>query len=344
MDSTVIAVDIAKSVFEIAVSDRPGCVKARRRLSRKGFIDFFARREPSVVLIEACGSAHHWARTLRRLGHDPRLVPPHRSSPYRAGNKTDRSDTTALLEAFRNREIHFVPVKDEAHQAMTSLHRLRSAKSSSRTAAINTLRGLLREFGFVIPTGAGTIVTRAGAILGDVESAIPPLLRPALQDLLEEIVELEQRIERIESAIAALGREAPVVANIKSIPGIGPITATAAWASLVDAHRFPSGRMLAASLGLTPREHSSGQRRWLGGITKRGDRYLRMLLIHGARSALRAAAIRKNPDRLALWALECQRRVGHNRAAVALANKMARILWAVWTRAEPYRADHALPA
>jgi transposase len=330
MQSTLVAVDLAKNVFEIAVSRRPGKVAERHRLSRARFLQFFAKRQPAIVLLEATGSAHHWGRELRQLGHHPVLLPPRAVKRYRDGNKTDRTDAKSLLEASRNEEIRPVPLKSVSQQTLTSLHRLRSAWMATRTARINTVRGLLRELGLTIPLGSRKVVPLVTALLADPESAVPFALRPLLAEACEEILQLEKRITSAERQLEALGKETPSVRGLRSIPGIGLLTATALVAFVGDVQRFPTARHFASYLGLTPREHSSGNQRRLGRISKRGDAYLRTLLTHGARAVLRAAHVVSFPTRLHAWALAVQQRRGHNVAAIALANKLARIAWAVW--------------
>lgn len=336
MKHTTIAVDVAKSVFEVAVSEQPGHVRSRHRLSREAFLRFFAQRTPATVLMEACGSAHHWAREIERLGHRVLLLPPHRTRPYVTGNKTDRSDAKGLLEAYRNEQIQPVPVKSIPQQALSALHRLRSAWLAARTSRINTVRGLLREFGLPIPLGAKRVVPRLQDLLEDADSGLPDSVRPVLHEAKMEILELERRMRSVEHQLRALARQLPVVARLRTIPGVGLITATALLAFVGDVGRFPTARRFASYLGLTPRERSSGLRRRLGAISKRGDVYLRMLLTHGARAVLFKAKSRENPDRLRGWALRVQQHRGHNKAAIALANKLARIVWAVWRRNVPF--------
>jgi len=332
MKDTTIAVDLAKSVFEIAVSRHPGRVAERHRLSRDAFLRFFAERRPAEVLMEACGSAHHWGRQFQGLGHEVLLLPPHQTRPYVTGNKTDRADARGLLEARRNEKIRPVPVKSVNQQALCSLHRLRSAWLAARTARINTVRGLLREFGITIRLGAGRVATIVQQLVEDADSGIPDALRPALDEARTEILDLERRMRSVELQLRALARQMPEVQRLQTIPGIGLITGTALVAFIGDVRRFPSARHFACYLGLTPREDSSGPRRRLGRISKRGDVYLRMLLTHGARSVLCRAKSLKTPDRLRAWALRVERLRGHNKATIALANKIARIVWAVWRR------------
>ncbi len=258
------------------------------------------------------------------------LLPPRAVKRYKGGDKTDRADAKSLLEASRNEEIRPVPLKTVAQQALTSLHRLRSAWMATRTARLNTLRGLLREFGVTIPVGARNVVPRVIALIGDPEASVPTALQPLLAEACEEIHQIETRIRVTERQLEALGKGIPAVGYLRSIPGVGLLTATAMVAFVGEVHRFPSARHFASFLGLTPREHSSGTLRRLGRISKRGDAYLRTLLIHGARAVLRAAHTSNSPTRLHAWALDLQRRRNHNVAAIALANKLARIVWAVW--------------
>lgn len=342
MNSTTIAVDLAKSVFELAVSSEPGSVREYHRFSRARFERFFADRQPATVLFEACSSAHHWARELERLGHSVVLLPPHTVRPYVQRNKTDRTDAKALLEAFRNDDIHPVPVKSLDQHVLTALHRFRSTYIAARTARINTTRGVLREIGIFIPQGASRVLPTVRALIDDLQSPLPLALRHALTEAIAEIQDFERRIKSIEKELDALAKDDPVVSSLKTIPGIGLLTATALVAFVGDVRRFPSGRHFSSYLGLTPREHSSGLSRHLGRISKRGDPYLRMLLIHGARSVLWAAKKSPHPDRLRTWALEIEKSRGHNKAAVALANKLARIAWAVWKYHRPFERKETL--
>jgi len=337
-DNTRIAVDLAKSVFEVAVSVRPGTVSERHRLSRAQLVRFVAQRPAATIVMEACGSAHYWGREFQQLGHQVVLLPPQRVRPYVRGNKTDRTDATGMLEAYRNAEIRPVPVKSVAQQTLAALHRLRSGWLAQRTAQLNSVRGLLREFGIVIPVGAPHVVPRVRALLEDADSGIPDALRNTLADVCTDLRTLEGRITQVERQLEALAQQLPTVARLRSIPGVGLLTATALVAVVGDARRFPSGRHFASYVGLTPREYSSGTSRRLGRISKRGDAYLRMLLIHGARTTLWHAKHRKEPDSLRSWAVRVEKLRGHNKAAVALANKVARIVWAVWTRENTFTA------
>lgn len=335
MSSLTIAVDLAKNVFELAISNTAGRVAERKRLSRSGFERFWADRRPCRVVMEACATSHYWGRQLRNRGFEVILIPPHYVRPYVRRNKTDRADCEALLEAFRCAGIHPVAIKSEDQQALLALHRMRSQWLATRTARINALRGLLSEFGLSRPQGATRFLAELPQLLVDEKLALPTNLQRLVRATLEEIAGLEDRIEAVERELTHSVRADPTIEALQQIPGIGVLTATALYASIGNIHTFPSGRHLASWLGLTPREFSSGGRRRLGRISKQGDPYLRMLLIHGARSALlvaqRRSAAEQPLTRLQSWALKRAQNGHTNQAAVALANKMARIVWGVWS-------------
>ena len=333
--TTTIAVDLAKNVFQVAEADKDWRVVGRHRQSRAQLVRFFGEHQPCLVVMEACGTAHFWGRWLSSLGFTVRLLPPQYVRAFVRRNKTDRADADALLEAARSADLAAVPVKTEQQQTLLSLHRMRAGWMATRTARINTVRGILREFGINIPCGARRVSAAVEALFGD-PSAVPLALHPLLRQACAEIRELQTRMEQAEGDLQRLAKDLPLVALLRSIPGIGLLTSTALVAAVGDVLRFPSGRHLASWLGLTPREHSSGAMRRLGGISKRGDRYLRTLLIHGGRSLLAAARRRGGRDRLRAWGLEVQRLRGHNRAAVAVANKLARICWATWRHGARY--------
>ena len=336
---TVIAVDLAKTVFEIAVSHTPGDVANTKRLSRAAFLAFFRDQAPATVAMEACGSAHYWARELQTLGHTVELIPPHLVRPYVTRNKTDRADAKGILEARRNTEIRSVPVKTLTQQVIGSIHRFRSGWIGARTAQVNTLRGLLREIGLVIPVGVDKVVPTVRSLIEDADSSVPGGLRPMLALACDEIESLNARIKQAERELEAIADASPVVGRIRSIPGIGLLTGTALAAFVGDVRRFSSGRRFASYLGLTPRERSSGMKQRYGRISKRGDSYLRLLLIHGARSVLGHATRGKSNDSLRTWAVSLNKRTKYNKASVALANKLARIVWAVWSRDTVYRSE-----
>lgn len=329
MEEMLVAVDLAKDVFEVAVSREAGRVAATRRLPRDRFLAFFDPLPPAVVVMEACGTSHHWARALAALGHQPRLLPPAQVRPYRHRNKTDKADAKALLEAFRNEAIHPVPVKSKAQQSVGLVHRMRSTWLEARTARINTIRGLLREWGLFIPAGSEWVVPQVRSWIADDTVGITPPVRAILASACDEVVELGDRIAAAEAQLAVVARQTPLVRLWLTVPGIGLLTATAIHAFVGDLGRFRSARHFASYLGLTPREHSSGGSRRLGRISKHGDRYLRRLFVHGARALLGAVRRARHPDRLRLWGLALAERSHFNKATCALANKMARLAWAV---------------
>lgn len=304
MNATTVAVDLAKTVFERAISDEHGRLVERKRLSREGFARFFVNRPPCRIVMEACGAAHPWARTFQAQGHEVKLLPPQHVRPYVRRNKTDRADAAALLEADRCGDLLPVPVKTVDQQGLQGLHRVRSAWMATRTDRINTTRGLLREFGLDLPQGPAAVLTQVPTWLADPESLIPLPLRSALIELIAEIRVLESRIAALEQQLRAQAKSRPEVQQLMTVPGIGLLIATALMAAVGGMTAFRDGRPLAAWLGLTPRESSSGQRRCLGGISKRGDRYLRMLFIHGARSALLAAMTQNRTGKKPLTRLQ----------------------------------------
>jgi transposase len=334
MHATHIGIDLAKSVFEVAVSRVPGKVEERHRLSRARLIRYLGQCEPADVLLEACASAHHWGRELRRIGHHVTLLHPADVARYRDGNKTDRADATALLEASRNQALDPVPIKSIEQQAIGALHRIRQGYIRTRTARINAVRGHLLEFGITIPTGPRRVLPLAREALA--ADLVPSYLRRAVEDSLEEIQALKAKADALRDELERLALQMPDALVLMSVPGVGVLTATALLAFVGDIHRFRSGRDFAAYLGLTPREYSSGSTRKLGSITKRGNTYLRTMLIHGARAALRAGKLTDQPDDLRAWAIAIERKSGHNIAAVALANKLARVCWRVWHDRRPF--------
>lgn len=342
--AVTLAIDLAKDVFELAFADALGRIVERKRLRRGPFARCLENRTPLRIVMETCGSAHAWARKFMRLGHEVTLLPAQHVRPYVRRNKTDRADAAGLLEAARCGDIRTVPIKTPEQQGTQGLHRIREYHKAQRTAAINTVRGLLREFGVAIPAGADKVRPAALAALEDGDNDIPVALRHALAGLLDQIILCQEAMDAIEKQLAEIAKRDTLSQRLMAASGIGLITATAMSAGIGDFARFPSGRHFASALGLTPREYSSGGTRRLGRITKQGDRYLRTLLIHGARSALVVAATarkRGQPlDRTQHWVLALAERKGHNKAAVALANKTARRLWAAEHHGTSFDPDH----
>ena len=338
MDATTVAVDLAKDVFQVAVSSQTGHVTGRHRLTRRRFALFVESLQPgTTVVMETCSTAHYWGRRCQARGVTVRLLPAHYVRPYVRRDKTDRADADALLEAHRCAAIHAVPVKTTEQQTLQGLHRLRQQWQTTRTARLNILRALLAEHGVIFPVGATTVQRHIAALVGDPASTVPSLLRTLLSAGLDEVRLLEQNVARLDHELTQLARHHPIAQRLQQIPGVGVITSTALVGSVAHMHSFRSGRHFASWLGLTPRESSSGHRRSLTHISKRGDTYLRCLLVHGARAMLRVAELRVaqtdgHATRLQCWAAQTAQRCGRNRAAVAVANKLARIIWAMWTR------------
>jgi len=332
MNATTVAIDLAKDVLELGFEDAKGRIIDRKRLRRSAFDKALVNVPPLTVVMEACGCSHYWGRRFERLGHRVVLLPAQHCKPFVCGNKTDRSDVTGLLTAYRLGGITPVPLKTEEQQGVQALHRLREHHKHQRTASINALRGLLREFGVAIPVGAAKVRPAVLAALEDGANGIPMALRQRLAEVLDEVPAHTGSMQRIECDLAEFTRRDVRSQRYQAATGVGLTTATALSASHGDLDRLPSGRHFASSLDLTPKGLSSGSTRRLGKLTRRGDIYLRTLLIHGGRCLLQRAAIsRRNGqplDRQSAWALTLADRIGQNRAACALANKLAHRLWA----------------
>lgn len=339
MKVTTVGVDLAKNVFQVHGADDRGKTVVQKPLKRAQVLPFFARLEPCLVGMEACGSAHYWARKLTALGHTVKLMAPQFVKPYVKSNKNDAADAEAICEAVRRPNMRFVPVKNAEQQAILSLHRARQGFVKARTAQANQIRGLLSEFGLVIPQGIGFIAQHLPDILEDGENGLPGRFRLLLQRLGEHLKELDRQVAELEKEIVIWHRENEVSRRLAQMPGVGPITASALCASVGNARCFKNGREMAAWLGLVPRHHASGGKTVLLGISKRGDSYLRTLLIHGARSMIRHAEGKL--DQTTAWIGRLLARRNKNIAAVAIANKNARIAWALLAHDREYRTDYA---
>lgn len=335
MQATTIGLDIAKNVFQIHAIDARGRVM-RRRLARAKVLEFFANLPPCVVGLEACGGAHHWARELTRLGHEVRLMPPQYVKSYVKTNKHDAADAEACCEAVQRPTMRFVPVKSEAQQATAMLHRVRDQLLGQRTATINALRGHMTEFGVVAAQRNGGMRALLACVADPEDGRLPPLARELLQTLAAHLRELETRIGELDGRLVKAARSDPLARRLCQIPGVGPVIATAFVAAIPDPGAFASGRHLAASIGLVPGQHASGGKPRLLGISKRGDGHLRRQLIHGARSVVGIAEGRSG--KLWTWINQLLARRPFNVVVVALANKLARIIWAILARGEVYRA------
>lgn len=332
-----VGVDLAKRVFQVHGLDAGEQVAVRKTLSRKRFRAFFLQLEPTVVGMEACGSAHYWARELTALGHTVRLISPQFVKPYVKGNKNDANDAEAICEAMTRPGMRFVTIKHPEQQAMQAVHRVRSRVVRARTALVNEIRGLLAEFGIVINrAGVSAVGAALPGILEDGENALPGSFRELLAGLREELIAADARVKDLNAQLQHHARTDEQVQRIQQLDGIGPVVASALVASIGDGRQFRSGRDLSAWLGIVPRQHGSGGKAGLGGISKRGDTYLRTLLIHGARAAVNAST--RKTDRRSAWINALAQRRNKNIATVAVANKNARIVWAMLTRGDDYRA------
>jgi transposase len=340
MQLTTIGLDIAKNSFHAYGVDAHGKKVVSKSLTRKQVLPFFANLSHCLVGIEACGGSHYWARELGKLGHTVRLMAPQFVKPYVKSNKNDAADAEAICEAVTRPNMRFVPAKTADQQSALSQHRVRQSLVGARTAQANMIRGLLMEFGIVIPQGIRAVHVRVPEILEDAENGLALRMRSLLRGMHEHLKALDEKVELLEAEIARQAREDAGAARLQTIPGIGPLTATALVATLGDAGNFDSGRNLSAWLGLVPRQHSTGGKPTLLGIGKRGDRYLRTLLIHGARAVIRN--VEKRQDALGLWIRKLLARKNANAVAVALANKNARVVWALLKYGRDFKPD--LPA
>jgi transposase len=338
MKITTAGIDLAKNLQQVYGVDERGNAVLKKQLKRSQVVSFFVNLPPCLIGMEACGSAHHWARKLQKLGHTVKLMAPQFVKPYVKTNKNDAADAEAICEAVSRPNMRFVPIKNGEQQAVLALHRARQGFVKARTAQANQIRGLLAEYGIVIPQGICHITQRLPGILEDGESDLPGMFRQLLQRLGEHLKELDRQVGELELQIQLWHREHDASRKLAQIPGIGPITASALVASIGDAKSFKNGRQLAAWLGLVPRQHSTGGKSTLLGISKRGDTYLRMLLIHGARSVIRVAE--RKVGYAESWLGRLIGRRHPNVAAVALANKNARIVWALLKYERDYQPDY----
>jgi transposase len=330
---TTIGLDLAKHVFQVHGIDASGAPVVRKRLRRSEVLTFFARLPRCLIGLEACATAHYWARELQAVGHEVRLMPAQYVKAYVKRNKNDAADAEAICEAVRRPTMRFVPIKTAEQQAALLVHRGRERLVRQRTALVNALRAHLAEFGVIAPLGLRNVARLISIVRDESDARLPGLAREVLRVLAEQVEQLQTAVAAMEEQLTAWHKSNPVSQRLATIPGIGPIIATAIASTVVEASGFRSGREFAAWLGLVPRQHSTGGKARLGGISKRGNRYLRRLLINGASAnLLRSKATNADP-----WVIELRRRRPSLVVAVALANKTARIAWAVMHRQENYR-------
>ena len=338
MKNTTFGLDLAKRVFQLHWVDMETGEICRRQVKRKELLEFFANRAPAVIAMEACGSAHYWGRKLAALGHEVKLIAAQFVRPFVKTNKTDAADAEAIWEAAQRPGMRYVAVKSEGQQSVLAMHRMREQLVKIRTMQVNQLRGLLYEFGATLPQGRARAIKEIPNALAQLQSVLPVTVIEALRRQLERLGELDRDIAEIEGKLAAWKKEDAASRRLMDIPGVGLLTATAAVATIGDARSFKSGREFAAFLGLVPRQSGTGGRVKLLGISKRGDVYLRTLLIHGARSV-----ITRQKER-GPWLDKLLARRPLNAAVVALANKMARTIWALLAHDRTYQKGYVANA
>ena len=336
---TVVGVDLAKNVFQMQANDERGKAVLKRRLSRTEMAPFFQQLPATTVAMEACGGSHFWARKIRGFGHDVRLISPQFVKPFVKGNKSDAADADAICEAAVRPSMHFVPIKTTWHQDVQTIHRVRSRLSTSRTSLANQMRSILAEAGHVTRQGVAPLRQIAMGLVHASDDSLTPMCRETIADLLVELDEIEEKLAVNDRRLEKIAKENEACQRLVKIKGIGKITATALVAAAPEPKAFKNGRQFAAWIGLVPRHSGSGGKVHLGRISKRGDKYLRCLLVHGARSAIRRSE--KCADKLSAWVSSLKERRGYNKAAVALANKNARIVWAILSKGEDFRLEKA---
>ena len=333
----VLGIDLAKQSFQLHGVDNNGLTVLKKKLARKNLCDFIAQLPACIIGIEACGGSHHWTRAFEKLGHTVHMIAPQFVKPFVKSNKNDAADAEAICEAVQRPSMRFVPAKSVAQQDIQSLHRIRSQAVARRTAQANQIRGLLMEYGLIIPQGISSIRKSIPLVLEDAENELTSMFRELLHNLYEEMVHLDARIKTLENTLESLCAQNEDCKRLLSIPGVGLLSATALVASIGDINVFKNGRELAAWLGLVPRQHSTGGKPTLLGISKRGDTYLRTLLIHGGRTVVRVAG--KHQDKRNTWVTQLEGRRGKNISAVAVANKNARVAWALLSNKTSYQAS-----
>ena len=336
MELKRVGLDLAKNVFQVHGVDGQEVVRCRRQLRRSELLKFFADRPPCLIGMEACAGAHYWARELTKLGHTVKLMAPQLVKPYIKSQKNDANDAEGICEAVGRPNMRFVPVKTVAQQEVQSAHRIRSELIRQRTAKANQIRGLLAEFGLVVGKRIEVLRRALPELLEDGDNGLGGRLRQLLEGLRQDLVQLDERVAELDTAIKVVAKEDAACVRLQTIPGIGPLTASALVSAVGDGRQFKNGRQLAAWVGLVPKQDSSGGKTRLLGISKHGDAYLRTLLIHGARAVQQACAAKT--DARSHWLRELGSRRHKNIAAVALANRNARMAWVLLTRGETYRA------
>jgi transposase len=334
MTIKILGIDIAKRVFQLHGVDCYGKTVFKKRVGREQLINVIANLPACLIGMESCSGSHYWARQFQLYGHEVKLRSPQYVKPYVKTNKNDANDAEAICEAVSRPSMRFVPIKNTAQQDIQSLHRYRQRIIQQRTALANQIRGLLAEYGLIAAQGIGCLRRKLPQFLENQDNQLTSLALEIFSQLHQELLEIDEKVKFLDKRIARVCQENEACQRIKQVEGIGPLTATALVAAIGDIAQFKNGRHLAAWLGLVPRQHSSGNKKVLLGISKRGDRYLRTLLIHGARAFISLA--KKHSD----WLNSLIKRCGKHKAYVALANKNARIVWALLAYQTEYKSIH----
>jgi transposase len=332
---SVLGIDLAKNVFQLHGTDEKGRIVLQKRLSRAKLSDFICKIPPCLIGMEACGGAHYWARKFQSFGHEVKLMSPQYVKPYVKTNKNDMNDAEAICEAVTRPSMRFVPIKTIEQQDSQAVHRIRSRLMAQRTALANQIRGLLAEYGIVVAQGISRLRNGLPTLIEDNCNKLTPLMRTLCWDLYEQFKFLDKQIALYDHKIKQLCKESESCQRLLQVEGVGPLTASALVAAIGDGKIFQKARQLSAFLGLVPRQSSSGGKQVLLGISKRGNTYIRSLLIHGARAVLKRAS--SKTTKLSLWLKRLVQRRGYNKACVALANKNARIIWALLTKGTTYK-------
>jgi transposase len=342
MKVTIIGLDLAKNIFHVVCFDERFKELRKRSLRRSQVLPFFANLPVCRIGMEACAGSHYWGRELRKLGHEVKLMPPQHVKAYVRGNKNDYNDARAIAEAATRPGIPGVAVKTAEEQDIQALHRMRSQCLRDRTALVNSTRGLLSEYGIIVPKGIAKLRKSIPELLEDADNGLSMMFRHLLSRRYDQLIELDNHIEFYTDQLETLGRQDEACQRLQTIPGFGPIVASAFRSAIGDGRAYSRGRDAAASLGLVPRQHSTGGKNVLLGISKRGDRYLRSLIVHGARAVVTQAA--RKSDKLSCWLNRIVKERGWNKAVVAMANKMARMGWAILRHNTSYHALSVVPA
>lgn len=331
---TLLAIDLAKNVFQLHGVNMSGAAVLKKKLTRTKLPDYVANMPKCTVAMEACGSANFWARKFREYGHEVKLISPQHVKPFVRGSKTDANDAQAIALAAQQPDMPTVPIKTVAQQDIQMIHRLRERYVSERTATSNQIRGFLGEYGVVINQGINNVRRHVMDKLEDASNDLTQIAREEIHFLYKKLLELDEKVRRYDMKIAAICRDNKICQSFMSLPGIGPVSSSIVFACMGDPNNFKNGKQFAAYLGLAPKEHSSGGKQCLLGISKRGNRYIRSLLIHGGRTVIKN--VDKKEDKFSLWAKRIKVERGYNKASVAVANKNARHLWAMMMKGDKY--------